>query len=117
MMTKTECISKSNTNFRSIRIKSGTKEMIDKKLGVINRPGEFGKINYDKLIYFLLNTMTSESIQELQSSTITWKYEEPRLMKLWAKKNGKVTLDQWKEMLYLGRLQEFIKENSRIEIR
>ncbi len=114
MNTKTEKTAKITTNFKSIRIKSETKDKIDKKLSSINKSEEFGKVNYDRLIQFFLESITPESIQSLQNSTITWKLEEPRLMKLWSKINRKTTTEEWKEMLYMGKLQDFIKEHSRI---
>lgn len=116
MKTKANITTKKKEILKSIRIKSETKEKVDKKLSFINKSEEYGKINYDKLIQFLIEAVTPEQIQTLQNSTITWKIEEPRLMKLWAKKNGSVTGDNWKEMLYMGHLQSFIKEHSRITI-
>ena len=103
-------------NFKSIRIKNDTKNLVDKKLGLINKSDEFGKINYDRLIQFLIDEITPDQIQALQKTTVTWKIEEPRLIKLWAKKNGKITGDKWKEMLYMGQLQGFIREHSRIAV-
>ncbi len=108
--------SKKCDDTKSIRIKLDTKEKVDKKLSMINKSEEFGKVNYDKLIQFLIDSMTNEDVELLQNTTITWKIEEPRLMKLWSKKNGKVTSEKWKEMLYMGQLQTFIMEHTRISI-
>ena len=114
MKAKIEIPTKKNGIYKSIRIKSETKNDVDKFLSSITKSSEFGKINYDRLIQFLIKDISSQQIETLQKSTLTWKIEEPRLMKLWAKKNGKVSLEQWQEMLYTGILQDFIKEHSRI---
>ena len=82
----------------------------------INKPEDSGKISPDFLITYFLENVTNEEIKKMQQSTVTWKIEEPRLIRLWAKKNGKITVEKWKEMLYMGQLQGFIKENSRIVI-
>lgn len=89
MSTKVEKQSNKSGNFKSVRIKIDTKNIVDKKLALINKSDEFGKINYDKLIQFLVESMTTEQVDSLQKTTVTWKIEEPRLMKLWTKKNGK----------------------------
>lgn len=99
---------------KSIRVSSQTKQLIDKKLTLLNKTKDCGKVSYDEMICLLTKEITKNQIERLQASTITWKIEEPRLMTLWGKKKGKITEEKWKQMLYTGKLQEFIQEHSRI---
>lgn len=102
---------------KSIRVSTSTKGLIDKKLTSLNKSDEYGKVTYDSLIHFLIKEMTKDQARMLQNSTVTWVMEEKRLKTLWSKKYSKgiqVSEEKWKQMLYLGTLQDFIRDNSRI---
>lgn len=104
---------------KSIRVSASTKELIDKKLAMLNKSDDFGKVTYENLIQLLIKEMTKDQAKRLQNSTVTWTIEEERLKALWSKKYSKgsqVSEEKWKQMLYLGSLQDFIRENSRIEV-
>jgi hypothetical protein len=106
-----------NNNYTSIRVKLSTKESINKFIEKINNTEDCGKITFDALANYLLNNISKEDIDNLQLKSVTWTHEDKRLRRLWEKKKGKVSENKWKEMLYMGQLQSFIKEHSRITIR
>ncbi len=102
--------------FKSLRVKKGTKEKVDGRLKLINKADDCGKVNCDQLISFLIDSLTDEKIKELQHSTITWKQEEARLRKVYSMKNGKISDEKWKELIFTGQLQPFVAEHSRLKI-
>jgi hypothetical protein len=106
-----------NETKKVIRVSLETDKIIQEKLQKLNNDKEeYGKVNKEKLIHFLVENMTSEQAELIRSSTLTWDIEEKRLIKLWSKKHGKLTEKKWKELLYTGQLSEFIKEHSRIVV-
>ena len=110
---------KKNTSiekFSSLRIKESTKTLVSKFLDKVNKDEDCGKVTPDSLVKYFLENVTSADIEKIQLQSVTWSHEEKRLKKLWEKKKGKVTDNGWKEMLYMGQLASFIKENSRIQI-
>ena len=113
-MKNTESSTKKNYNYTSIRVKEKTKGDVTKFLEKVNKTEDCGKVTFDTLIGYFLEKVEKEDIESLQLKTVTWSHEEKRLRKLWEKKKGKVTDNKWKEMLYMGQLQDFIKEHSRI---
>lgn len=107
-----------NTNaneYKSIRVKSSTKQLIDKFLEKINKQEDSGKISFDVLVNFFLENVTNEDIKSLQLKSVTWVHEEKRLRKLYEKKKGKVDEAKWKQMLCLGELNGFFREHSRLK--
>lgn len=113
-MKNSETTTQKNYNFTSIRIKNKTKEDVTKFLEKVNKSEDCGKVTFDTLIGYFLENTSKDDIENLQLKTITWSHEETHLRKIWEKKKGKVTDNKWKEMLYMGQLQDFIKEHSRI---
>ena len=107
---------KKDYNFSSIRVKNGTKEAINKFLEKVNRTEDCGKVTLDILVNFLLEKVTKEDMEALQMKTLTWSHEEKHLRKLWERKKGKVSEEQWKKMLFLGELQGFISTHSRLKV-
>ena len=105
---------KKDYNFKSIRVKGETKSKADQKLKLVNKAENCGTVNYDMLINFLIEKLTTEDIKELQKSTITWEHEEVRLKAIYSKKKGKISDVKWKELLFTGQLQAFVAEHSRI---
>lgn len=103
-----------NYNFTSIRVKEKTKVEVNKFLEKINKAEDCGKVTFDTLVNFFLERMNKEEIEALQMKTITWSHEEKRLRKIWEKKKGKISDNQWKEMLFLGQLSDFIASHSRL---
>ena len=107
---------KKNYNFTSIRVKDGTKEAVNKFLAKVNKTEDCGKVTSDLLINFFLEKVTKEDVDMLQKQALTWSHEERYLRKLWEKKRSRVSDDQWKKMLFLGELQDFISSHSRFRV-
>lgn len=118
MNTKRKTIKSSeNETKKVIRVSLETDKLIKEKLlKMNNNKEEFGKVSKEKLVHFLVENMTEEQGELIRSSTLTWDIEEKRLMKLWSKKNGKLTEKKWKELLYTGQLVQFINEHSRLPL-
>ena len=115
---KNESNKKENNNvtYASIRVKDITKKNIAKILEKANKSDDCGKVTMNSLVSHLLEKITPEDIEGLKLKSITWEHEDKRLRYLWEKKKGKVSESKWKEMLYLGQLRDFIKDNTRLEM-
>ncbi|OFZ47611.1 MAG: hypothetical protein A2451_02555 [Bdellovibrionales bacterium RIFOXYC2_FULL_39_8] len=102
--------------YKSMRIKSITKKSVDTFLEKINKQEDCGKISFDHVINFFIENVTSEEIKKIQLRSVSWVHEEKRLRKLYESKKGKVDEAKWKQMLFIGELNVFIKENSRLQV-
>ena len=116
MKQNTNNTKKKNEDYASIRVKSDTKQDINKFLEKINKTEDCGKITFDALVTYFLKNVSSDDIKNLQKGAITWAHEDRRLKRLWEKKKGKVSEVEWKQLLYMGQLASFIAENSRLEV-
>ena len=116
MKTNTDNTKKKNDEYSSIRVKGATKSNVNKFLEKINKTEDCGKITFDSLVSYFLENVSQEDVETLQKGAITWAHEDKRLKRLWEKKKGKITESEWKKMLYLGQLSEFVSTNSRIKV-
>ena len=108
---------KSNRNtFKSIRVKEMTKKEVDQFLKKINSNEHTGKVSFDDLIKFFMEKVTIEDIQSLQLTSVNWEHEDKRLRKLFEKKNGKISEAEWRELIFLGKINDFISDNSRLPV-
>ncbi len=106
-----------NTNYGKVNVKGETKEKFDSRLKFANEKDSKKKISSDDFLNFLLTLATDEQIQKYQISTLTWEEEEPKLMELWEKKKRKkISGIEWALMFRKGELDDFIKENSRVQL-
>ena len=68
-----------NETKKVIRVSLKTDKLIQEKLLKMNsNREEFGKVSKEKLIHFLVENMTPEQGDLIQSSTLTWDIEEKR---------------------------------------
>ena len=102
--------------YKSLRVKEPTKKSVTDFLKKINTEDDSGKISCDDLISYFIQNVTTEDIEKLRLGSITWEHEDRRLRKLYEKKKGKVSEAKWREMLFLGQLQSFIGEHSRLPL-
>ena len=116
MKTTETSSKKKNYNFTSIRVKGETKREVYKFLEKVNKAEDCGKVTFDVLVNFFLERMTKEDMRTLQMKATNWSYEERYLRKLWKKRKGQVTDDQWTKMLMLGELQDFFSSNTRFQV-
>ena len=72
MENKKTNLTKKNYSFSSIRVKSGTKEAINKFLAKVNKAEDCGKVTPDLLINFFLEKITKEDVEALQVKALTW---------------------------------------------
>ena len=108
---------KSNrNNFKSIRVKEATKKEVDQFLKKINKNEHTGKVSFDDLIKFFMEKVTVENIQSLQLNSVNWEHEDKRLRKLFEKQNGKISEAEWRELIFLGKINDFVSDNSRLPV-
>ena len=106
-----------NTGYGKVNVKHDTKIIFDSKLKEANNKDSKKKITPDDFLNFLLSLATDEEIKKFQISTLTWEEEEPRLIQLWEKKKKKRTTGiEWAMMFRKGELDDFIRENSRVQL-
>lgn len=116
---KSSTAQKRNTkrnSFKSIRVKEVTKKEVDQFLKKVNSNEDTGKVSFDDLINFFLEKVTVEDIESLQLTSVNWEHEDKRLRKLFEKKNGKVSEARWRELIFLGQINDFISDNSRLPL-
>ncbi len=102
--------------YKSIRVKESTKEKVTNFLNKVNKSEDCGKISFDDLISFFLENVTIDDIKKLHLRSITWEHEDRRLRKLYEKKKGKISDAKWREMTFLGHIQSFVNEHSRLPV-
>ena len=78
---------------------------------------KYGKTpTYDQIILQHLKASSTELVDEIGKSTITWRDEEKRIKQLYLKKNKTATEDDYERLKCAGKLVDFFEQHTRISL-
>ena len=112
-MSKTK---KTKYSYKTIRLSDETKNKVDSFLKSINKKNDSGKITPENLINFFLENVTTEEIEKLKLSALTWDIEGARIRAIYENKFGKFTTSLWTQFIQTDEYRQFASQHSRLPL-